>query len=363
MKKWLVLMLLAATVPVHAADTVELTPTQVQTLGITLAAPQRIQSAPGAALPAKVTVPPAHEFVLSAPLDGRVEAMQVAAGDRVQTGQLMARLFSPDFLVLQRDFLEADSALRLARSEYRRDQTLYKEGIIAARRWEATRTRFEAAVAKRTERYHRLRIAGVEAARIERLARDHKLMRTLDLRAPAAGVVLEQLATVGQRTDGNLPVYRVADLSVLWLQIQSPADQAASLKTGAVVQVEGMDAQATLQAIGRHVDPKTQNLYLRAEVTRGTEQLRPGQFVQVRIHRPFASGTGAFEVPATAVARSGGKDYVFVRTDAGFRVQPVQVSQREHGKVVVTGGLSGDERLATSGIAAIKAAWAGMGGE
>ncbi|HKJ07809.1 MAG TPA: efflux RND transporter periplasmic adaptor subunit, partial [Gammaproteobacteria bacterium] len=66
---------------------------------------------------------------------------------------------------------------------------------------------------------------------------------------------------------------------------------------------------------------------------------------------------------ATAVARSAGKDYVFVRTDKGFRVQPVQVSQREHGKVVVTGGLSGGERLATSGVAAIKAAWAGMGGE
>lgn len=363
MKKWLVLMLLAVAAPVYAADTVEFTPAQLQTLGITLAAPRRVESAPGPALPAKVTVPPAHEVVLSAPLDGRVEAMLVAAGDRVQAGQLVARLFSPDFLVLQRDFLEADTDLRLARSEYRRDQTLYKEGIIAARRWETTRTRFEAALAKRTERYHRLRIAGVADAHIEQLARDHKLVGTLDLHAPAAGVVLEQLATVGQRTDGSLPLYRIADLSVLWLQIQSPADQAAALATGATVQVEGMDAQATLQAIGRHVDPKTQNLYLRAEVTRGTERLRPGQFVQVRIHRAFPSGSGAFEVPASAVARSGGKDYVFVRTDTGFRVQPVQVSQREHGKVVITAGLSGNDRLATSGIAAIKAAWAGMGGE
>ncbi|HKJ10726.1 MAG TPA: biotin/lipoyl-binding protein, partial [Gammaproteobacteria bacterium] len=109
MKKWLVLMLLAVTAPVYAADTVEFTPTQVQTLGISLAAPRRVESAPGPALPAKVTVPPAHEVVLSAPLDGRVEAMLVAAGDHVQAGQLVARLFSPDFLVLQRDFLEADS--------------------------------------------------------------------------------------------------------------------------------------------------------------------------------------------------------------------------------------------------------------
>lgn len=363
MKKWLVLMLLAVAAPLHAADEVKFTGTQMQTLGIQLAAPSPVDSAAGPTLSAKVVVPPAHEFVLSAPLDGRVEAMLVAAGDHVQTGQLMARLYSPDFLALQRDFLQADTDLRLARSEYRRDQTLYKEGIIAGRRWETTRARFEAARANRTERHNRLRIAGVEEARIDRLASDHKLMRTLDLHAPASGSVLEQLATAGQRTDGNLPLYRIADLSVLWLEIHSPADQASGLATGAAVQVVGIDAAGTLQTIGRHVDPKTQNLYLRAEITRGSDRLRPGQFVQVRVHRPYPSGAKAFEVPAAAVARSGGKDYVFVHTDAGFRVQPVQVAQREHGKVVITAGLTGNEQLAVSGIAAIKAAWAGMGGE
>ncbi|HKK13234.1 MAG TPA: efflux RND transporter periplasmic adaptor subunit [Gammaproteobacteria bacterium] len=361
MRKWIVLSLCLVAGTAMGAQTIALTDAQIDKLGVTLATPQPVTTAPGPALAARVTLPPAHDLVLSAPLDGRVEAMLVAPGDRISAGQVVARLYSPAFLALQRDFLQADSQLDLVRSEYRRDRTLYREGIIAARRWEATRSRYETTRARRAERRHSLALSGMEPGAIDRLSRDRQLSRTLDVHAPGKGVVLEKLANAGQRADGALALYRIGDMSELWLEIQAPLAMAAEAAPGHGVRVQGLPVRARLEAVGRHVDPKTQNVYLRATVTDGAQTLRPGQFVQVHIEVPVAGK--AFAVPAGAVVHSAGRDYLFVRGAGGFTAQPVTVTRRGQNQAVIAEGVDGSERVAVSGIAAIKAAWAGMGGE
>jgi len=78
----------------------------------------------------------------------------------------------------------------------------------------------------------------------------------------------------------------------------------------------------------------------------------------------------AFRVPSAAVVRSAGQAYVFIRvqndSQDGFEIRPVGIGGHEGAGpadgLLITSGLYGNEQIAVSGVAALKAAWLGMGG-
>jgi cobalt-zinc-cadmium efflux system membrane fusion protein len=117
-------------------------------------------------------------------------------------------------------------------------------------------------------------------------------------------------------------------------------------------------AQVTL--IGHNVDPDSQTVLVRAEVREAGGCLRPGQFVQVRLK--LGGTEQRYRVPSSALTRSGDQALVFVREPFGFLVKQVRVVGQEDGYTIVAGGLKGDETVAVSGLAALKAAWMGLGG-
>jgi multidrug efflux pump subunit AcrA (membrane-fusion protein) len=112
--------------------------------------------------------------------------------------------------------------------------------------------------------------------------------------------------------------------------------------------------------IGRDVDPDSQTVLVRAEAREASACLRPGQYVQVRLQ---LGGTDKlYRVPTNAVVHTKEMTLIFVRAPYGFVATQIQVAGQESDYTVVTGKLSGDESVAVSGLAAIKAAWMGLGG-
>ena len=108
-----------------------------------------------------------------------------------------------------------------------------------------------------------------------------------------------------------------------------------------------------------------QGVLVRAEVTQGTERLRPSQFVEVQL-TSTAEETG-WRVPAGAVVRNAGSAYLFVAREGGFAALPVTVLAEEEKSAVVAGVPGGDpagelgpkDQVAVSGVVALKAAWLG----
>ena len=94
---------------------------------------------------------------------------------------------------------------------------------------------------------------------------------------------------------------------------------------------------ARVLAIGQAVDPDTQTVPVRAEVTRPDHGLRPGQVVAVSILAVGADGTVAVSVPTAAVIRSGDAAYVFERSAGGVTVTPVTVVASADRRVTVRG--------------------------
>jgi len=108
------------------------------------------------------------------------------------------------------------------------------------------------------------------------------------------------------------------------------------------------------------VDPANQTVQVRAVVEGAGDCLRPGQFVEVRLQ---LSGTQEqLRVPSSAITRIGDTPMVFVHEAAGFAPVGVKVVAREGEYSIVTGGLAAGSKVAASGIASLKAAWAGRYG-
>ena len=359
MRSFLLAALVLAPVAGLAADELKVSAEQVSALGIETARPTREAQAEISGLPALVVVPSEQLRVVSAPLAGLVEHVLVAAHEPVKKGQVLARLQSPQLADLQHTYLQAATQASLARSALERDEALYMEGIISKSRLLAARSRRVETAADLAERTQALRAAGMSAGAIARLRAGQRIGAHVELVAPIDGVVLEQLAVAGQRVEAAAPVFRVARLAPLWLEIQLPVARLPEVREGGAATVPAAPASGRVIAVGRSVAEGNQTVLVRVVIDRGTAHLRPGQYVEASLAVPASDAR--FGVPAQAIARVDGAPLVFVRTAQGFRAQPVELVGERAGRVVVGAGLQGDEQVAVKGVAALKAALAGLG--
>jgi RND family efflux transporter MFP subunit len=344
-----------------AGQDVPMTAKQSQALGIETSPLVSSAVLAGNALPAQVVIPNHQVRVISAPLPGMVESMSVAVNQAVKKGQSLARLQSPGLAELQRDFLQAALQSQLAQNSLSRDEKLFKDGIVAESRYLATRNSALTSAAAASEKKQALRLAGMGDAAIQKLQSGQAIGSALDVISPIDGVIMEQMVAPGQRMEAAAPLFKVARLSPLWLEIQTPLAQASTLQAGASVRVPALQASGKVISIGRGVAEANQTVMVRAEITDGTANLRPGQYVEAVLG--MVTGTKQWSVANGALMRDGNQTYVFVQTPSGYRLQLVQVLAQTPASATIGSDFKGDERVVIKGTVALKAAWQGLGGE
>ncbi len=358
MKRYLLLPITLMELTLNLAGAeglITMTPEQQKAFGITVAAPQPSKQSYTAKLPAKVAVPNAQLQVVSARQGGLVEILLVAVGDKVKQGQPLARIQSPELVELQRDFLQAQSRLNLAKANYDRDRQLAQEGVIAQRRLHKTKVAYQEVETTLAQQREALRLAGVGPEALRVLETQKKLSSVLTVLAPIDGEVLEQMAVAGQRVDAASPLYRIGKLQPLWIEIHVPLEKAERAQIGNKVLIPEYQVEGKVTTIGRDVHEADQGVLIRAEVHEGAERLRPGQFIQVQLGVD-GNGQTRYRVPRGALIRHQQQALVFVRTPEGFQPYPVQVVSEDGDAVVIKAELPKDAQLATSGGAALKAA-------
>lgn len=354
---------LCVAAPLFAANEIKLTAAQAKAMGVATTALSGSTAGAGRGLPARVVVPNHQLYVISAPLAGLVESVAVAPGQAVKKGQVMARLQSPGLVEIQRGFLQAATQAHLAQENMSRDEKLFKEGIVAESRYLAARSRYAEAGAALSERRQALRLAGFGEAALQRLEKNYVMSSVIEISAPVGGAVLESMAVAGQRAEAATPLFKLAQLVPLWLEIQAPLAQVVGLQPGVAVSVPAYSASGKVTQIGRGVEEGSQTISVRAEISQGAENLHPGQLVEAVL---AVDGSGKhWHVPNSALVRLHDLPYVFVQTATGFRAQPVKLAGESAGSSVVSGEFKGDERIAVSGTSSLKAMLQGLsaGGE
>lgn len=273
----------------------------------------------------------------------------------------MAHMASTGLVSLQSDFLQIVTKKQLAKKALMRDEALLKDGIIAKRRYFETQSRYQELVALQAEKKQTLQLSGMSKQAIKQLTSQRKLTNGLAIVAPFSGHVVEQMARVGQRVELAAPIYTIAKLSPLWLEINVPVEMASTMRPGMSVEVLGTEVRGKVMSLLRVLDKETQTRHVRAEVTQGADLLALGQFVEVEVKTEIKAHQ--FSVPRLALVRSGQMAYVFKQVKQGFEPMQVQVVSEQNGTVILEGDLQVGDAVVVKGIAALKGSWLGVGGE
>lgn len=345
--------------PAYAENNVKISEQNFGNLGVMLGKLQAASQVPLLTAPAKVVVPPEQEYVVSASQAGLITKLNAAIGDNVKKGAVLVELNSPDLLSMQRLYLKALSELQLGSVFYQRDKKLLQEGVIAERRWQETQAQYNAFVSEADEHKQLLQSAGMTTGDIAQLAKTHRLSSQHSLRAPITGVIMERMAAAGERIDSLAPIYRVANLDELWLEINIPQERVASLKIGDAVQIENTDITAKISLLGQSVNAENQTVLARAVIKGKQAAIRAGQRINIQIIQ--ASDTPIFKVPNAAIAQNDNQSFLFVRNKEGFAVTPISVIGKQGEESIISGDLADGTDIAIQGAVALKANWLGLG--
>lgn len=342
-----------------ASDEIRLTAEQASASGIETANLQPDTGGASVGFPAQVVVPPHQLQIVSAPLAGLLDQVLVGLQQPVRKGELVGRLQSPELADLQHTFLQAATQVALAKANLERDAALYKAGVIARSRLQATRAHLDEVNVDLAERGQALRLAGMSDKSIAVLRGGRSVGSSIALVAPIDGVVLELLASAGQRLDPAQAVMKIARLDPLWLEIAVPSAKLGAISEGMAVRVKDSPATGKVTNIGRALNPANQTVVVRVEISQGGDQLRAGEFVEASFG---AAPIGrAWVVPNGALARVGARVVVFTKHATGFRVQTVQVLREGEQSSVIGGEFGDSDQVAVKGLVSLKAMLTGDG--
>lgn len=346
---------------VYAADEIKVSTEQIKTIGIEVETIAKHAAVPKLKFPARVVIPPSQIRMISAPLAGRLDTISAGVDMTVKQGQVLAQLSGPAWIRAQFELVQAFKQQQFLRSTLDREQSLSADRIVAPKQILATRNDYAQAQASVSEKRNVLKMSGMSAADIDELASKGELTTSLSITAPIDGVVLEATAVSGQAADAMAPLFKLAALSPLWLEIQVPVAQVGRLREQDAVTVPPDLGTGKIVSIGNSVDAANQTVLARAEITTSDRKLRPQQVVEAEI-TPASQGEKFWGVHPASVIRHEGKGYVFIKTPEGFRTQEIEIQEETPELTIVRGPFEGTESVATKGLVPLKGAWQGMGG-
>jgi cobalt-zinc-cadmium efflux system membrane fusion protein len=303
------------------------------------------------------------EVVVNAPVAGRVGSSsgvfphlgaRVAADDVL--GVLAPRLDAADLASLELAVTSSNFEVRFADRERQRLDALRTEGAVPERRVQdaahvADEARASLAAAqRRLEQFRRVqRTAGRGEGSVQ-------------LRAPLSGTITEVLVAPGTFVEAGAPLFRLTDLTQVWLEARVAEADAARLGTprGATFLVEGRDAPIELPADalvarGRVIDPLTQTLPLMFALDNATAQLPLGAFARVTVLT--GDERRAVAVPEASLVEDGGLVVVFVQVEGeAFERRVVRVGAHDGGYAEALSGVRVGEHVVTVGAWSVKLA-------
>jgi membrane fusion protein, heavy metal efflux system len=177
------------------------------------------------------------------------------------------------------------------------------------------------------------------------------------LKSPVAGTVIERRVSPGEAVNDQRPLFVVADLSTVWVDLAVHRSDFGKLAVGQAVRIEtGRDTppvDARITYLSPFGTQDTQTMLARAVVANADRALRPGLFVDAAVL--LAEHPAAVAVDATALQTLGDRTVVFVREGDGFAARSVELGARDADRVEILSGLDAGETYAASNSFVLKA--------
>src|ERR1043166_1911898 len=322
----------------------------------------------------KILVPENSVAVIGPVNEGRIVRLYAGQGTRVRKGQKLADLESADIDEAEADYLKAqadyENALRssaaevkLAQQSYDRNKLLYEQKITAGKNLQSAEHDLEVAKATAensvngtkaalTAARRKLLILGLNVATIDSLAKKTDLAATFSLNAPIDGIVVERNATVGASVGTDANVFKIIDLSQVWIDGNVFEKDLQRVRPGQEVKLTvPAFPQTTFSGkvifVDSVVDPDTRTVKVRTEVANPDGRLKPDMFANVQIITEV--NRAAISIPQSAVLNDEGKSIVFVAEGDRYDKRQVQPGIQNNDRVEIVDGLKAGDKVVVKG--------------
>lgn len=305
-------------------QTIMLSSEQQRALGMTFTTVHRMTLTRSIRTVGHIEVAEQRVVDVTTKIDGFVERLFVATtGELVRRGEPLLEFYSPALVAAQEELLTArrmvDRVDSTAQEAWRNAQTL----LQAARR--------------------RLEYWDITTDQVRDIEETGTVSKTLTLVAPAPGVVLQKNVTEGQRVMYGERLYRIADLSEVWIEGDVFEQDLQLVRVGSQAYIEvssypGQHLMGRVSFVYPTMDQNTRTNRVRVAVPNTDLRLKPGMFATIFFD--VAIGENLLTVPLQAVVVTGERNIVFVHHDDGM-LMPHEV---------VLGARAGDHVQILSGV-------------
>jgi RND family efflux transporter MFP subunit len=253
-------------------------------------------------------------------------------GRQVQAGEALFTLYSPELLTTEKEYLLAHRGHDQAAGSQVEDVQRYSARLLDAAR-------------------QRLLLWDVSEEHIRELEQRGQATGIATFRAPASGVVVEKAAVKGMRVVAGQMLFRISDLSTVWVEADVYERDLASVRVGQQAQVTfdafpGDVFGGRASYIYPSLNEDTRTARVRFALANRSGRLRPGMFASVVI---AGRGGDALTVPTNAVLDSGTEQVVFVaQGDGRFVPRPIKAGRRTAERVEVLDGVKEGEQVAAA---------------
>ncbi len=275
---------------------------------------------------------------------GRIDRLHLrTTGERVRRGQVVAALYSPEVYAAHQDLIASVRQVARMRAASEPARLGAEAALDAARQ--------------------RLFLLGVPEREVQRMEGATRPTRQVRIRSPFAGTVIERVATEGAYVQTGTVLYRVADLSKVWVQLEAYEQDLTSIAVGMSVSLEIEGVSEPVMGEVTFIDPTLDRARrvarVRVEVDNSTGALRPGVFAQATIESASESDQRPLMIPTSAALFTGRRSIVYVelpdQSRPTYEARVVRLGPRMGDSFPVVAGLADGERVVVHGAFALDA--------
>ena len=288
---------------------------------------------------------PIETVEVRARLEGDLVAVNVREGERVRTGQVLARFEASEqesnLKSAEADRVSAQSEMSTAQWNLEQTNELFRAGAVSER---DLKTAQQAVVTARA------RYAAAEA----RVRATSSLVRDTRVLAPTSGTISRRLVESGEHVSRGGGLFTLVRSDVLELAAAVPARQANAVRVGQTVRfaADGRDFNGKVARVSPTVDPSTRSVAVFVQIPNANGALKGGTFASGRVVSRLVSST--LVVPASAIRQSAdaGKPYVYRLAGRTIDVAQVDIGvvDERAGLAEVLDGLSEGDRVVIGNV-------------
>lgn len=336
---------------------IELTPEEIREIGLETAVASLGAVDIHISLPGEIRVNQDRMAHVGPRVEGVVTEVNKKLGDTVKAGEVIAVIASQELADVKAGYLAAVERYEMAKLAFDREEKLWEEKISSEQDYLGKKQALtEASIEKRAAE-QKLHAIGFDESYLKKLPDEsEQLLTRFEIKAPFEGSIIEKHIVLGELVGTESAVYVVADLSLVWVDLQVYPKDLKYIKKGQQVVIsadsEIPEASGVISYVGLIVEAESRTALARVELSNESGIFRPGLFVTAQVS--VSKTQAKVVVPKDSIQSLEGRKCVFIEDEHGFEPAFVEIGLVNVTHVEILSGLAVGQEYVTKGAFTLK---------